>query len=253
MNFKMVKLSDMRCDMSYQRTPNDKWVRDIYEKWDDMKANIVDLSLRDDGKYYVINGNHTRLAAVKAGKTELPCRVYTNLNVEDEARLFTELNSEQKKPKYAEILRAKVAAGSQPETSYIKALDDLGIPYTYNQSSGRRVKCHSALLSIFKKTSIDLMRRALKVANDAADGRDVFYQNGYFPGICSLIVNHPEVDDVRLITLINKTTSSKVMEIADRYKRAVTTGSMSATLYFRKAYIDIYNKGLRSGSKRIEE
>ena len=252
MNTKMISLSDMKVDGSYQRIPDEKRIEKIARNWDDRKANLVHVSHRADG-YYVIDGNHTRLAYEKVGGKQLLCRVYDDLTVEEEAKLFYELNSSQKKPRYGELLRSKVAAGCELETTYIHALEEAGLSYSYNGFGAGKIRCHAALISIYKTTTYSLMLRSLKVAKQAADGRDVFFQIGYFPGICSLVVTHPELDDIRLINAIKRTTSSQIKEISDKYRRSAISGSSSTTRDFRNAYIDIYNKGLRQKSKKIKE
>lgn len=248
-----VPLKDMRIDLSYQRATNER-VKKIAKEWDDMKANLIHVSLRSDGLYYVMDGNHTRLAAEMVGKESLPCRVYVGLTREDEARIFSELNTASKKPSFAEILKSRAAAGYELEKSYLELLDECGIKYTFTSASyGGTVKCHSALLKVYRRADRLIMRRALTIAKSAADGRDDFYQIGFLPGLCDLIVRHPQVDDLRLIKSVRNTTASKIREIADKYKRGTSFGGDGATTYYRKAFIEIYNKGLRQGKITDEE
>ena len=100
-------------------------------------------------------------------------------------------------------------------------------------------------------TTYHLMARALRVAKKAADGRNDFYRIGFFPGLCSLVVMHPDVDDTRLIQMVRGVTASQVREKAEAHRHAMISCSQSATRDYRKAYIDIYNKGLRKN--KIEE
>ena len=97
MNFQMIPIAEMKVDSSYQRLADEKRAKKIADNWDDMKANLIHVSHRADG-YYVIDGNHTRLAYMKIGGKQLPCRVYEGLSVKEEARLFYELNNSQKSP-----------------------------------------------------------------------------------------------------------------------------------------------------------
>ena len=245
MKIEMIPVRDMRIDSSYQRAPDSKRVEKIAANWDDLKANLIHVSHREDGHYYVMDGNHTRLAYLKNGGDKLPCRVHEGLTVDDEARLFYELNLSQKKPSFGEILKAKAAAGCELEKTYLQALSDAGIDYTFTNSRGCKIKCHAALIHIYKTTTYETMLRALRVAKEAADERETFFQVGYFPGLCALVVSHPDIDDQRLIRVIQNTTSSRVKEIADSYRKSAVSGSTSTTRDFKKTYIHIYNKGLR--------
>lgn len=248
---KMIALKDMKIDTSYQRTPDEKRVRKIASGWDDMKANLIHVSHRPDG-FYVMDGNHTRLAYQSIGGKELLCRVYEGLTQEDEARIFSELNIAQKKPKFAELLKARASAGCELEKTYLELLDKANIRYVLTESAhGCSLKCHSAMLSVYKKTTYETMLKALTTAKQAADGREEFYQVGFFPGLCALIVKYPELNDGRLIERVKKTTSSQIREIADKHRRGMSDGSNGATINYRKAYTEIYNKGLRRGKLDI--
>ena len=251
MNLAQINVEDMKVDMSYQRTADVRRVTRIAKNWDDMKANIIHVSKRPDG-YYVMDGNHTRLACKEAGGKELLCRIYEGLSKEEEAEIFTELNLSQKKPNFSELLRAKAIASNGLERSYLNLLDVLEIPYTLNgggTSTGKKLRCHAALISVFRGTSFEMMQRALLTAKKATDDRETFYQSGYFPGLCLTVIKHPEISDSRLIERVKKHTSSQVAEIADKYKSLQTVhtgGGRSLTVSFMNAYVEIYNKGLRT-------
>ena len=246
MKEQMIPLNLMRVDSTYQRCVKPEKVKKIADEWDDMLANLVYVSHRSDGFYYVMDGNHTRIAYESIGGEELACRVFEDLTVEQEANLFDRLNTSQKKPTFNERLKAKARAGHPLEKSYFQLLDEANISYElYNGAHGCKIRCHNAIMNVYKKTTYTIMLRALIATRRAADGREEFYQTGLFPGLCSVIVMHPEIDDQRLITLVKKTSSSKLREIADRYRRGIVDGTNSATANYRKAYIDIYNKGLK--------
>lgn len=67
MKFEMIPVSAMVVDPSYQRQAEEKRINDIAKRWDDRKANPIHISHRSDGTYYVMDGNHTRLAYQKIG------------------------------------------------------------------------------------------------------------------------------------------------------------------------------------------
>lgn len=252
---KRIALKELKVDTTYQRAPEEKRVRKIAKAWDDMKANLVHVSHRPDG-FYVIDGNHTRLACERTGRTDILCRIHEGLSREEEARLFSELNTTSKKPSFTEILKARAAAGYELEKSYLDLLDKSEIEYTLSNvgSHGCVLKCHSSLLRVYKKTTYSEMLHALMVAKEAANGREEFYRNGFFPGLCLVVILHPEIDEKRLVSCVKKTTSSKVMEIADKYKRgAVSPGPSGRTSFYYKAYVDTYNKGLKKNKIVIKE
>lgn len=256
MNYELVPVGLMNVDLSYQRTPEEPRIRKISSGWDDNKANVIHLSQRKDGSKWVIDGNHTRLACERVyGKEhELLCNIHTGLSVKEEAELFVALNKAQKKPSFNETLKASLAAGDQIAVGYINALEEAGLKYSLSKSKNRQdeYRAHNSLISIYKLTPYDLFVRSVKVAISATDGREDFLKVGLFPGLCSVVVKHPEINDNRLINIIKKTPIGKIIDIANLYKDGSLSGGVSTTIYFRKAYIDLYNKGLRN-KKIVEE
>lgn len=241
-----INLKDLKIDPSYQRAPDERRIRKIASNWDDLKANLVHVSHRPDG-YYVIDGNHTRLACERAGHTDILCRVHEGLTINDEAQLFVELNMNNKKPTFAELLKARAEAGCELEKTYLDLLDDTNIKYSLKSAGthGCELKCHSNMLAVYKTTDFKTMKKALWTAKEAANGREEFYKTGYFPGMCMFVICHPEADTDRLITCIRKTPSSKIMEIADKYNRGTTNGGKGVTRHYYMAFVEIYNKGLK--------
>ena len=78
----------------YQRGVERKRVEMIAADFNEYIANEPKVSFRD-GKYYVVNGQHTIEGRIlRNGGEDLPilCKVYTGLTMEQEALLFAEQN-----------------------------------------------------------------------------------------------------------------------------------------------------------------
>lgn len=57
------------------------------------KLGIITLSLRNSGRYAILDGNHRTRIAVNHGFTEMLSRVFIDLSYEEEAELFEALNT----------------------------------------------------------------------------------------------------------------------------------------------------------------
>lgn len=77
----------------------------------DMAKTRVALSLRSDGRYARIDGNHTCERAIKEGFTHIKARVYINLTIADEAALFTAWDTQRRITKFQHFANA-IAAGN---------------------------------------------------------------------------------------------------------------------------------------------
>ena len=248
MEYEMIAVGIMNADYAaYQRKPDSNRVKRISREWDEILANPVLISKRKDGTDWAMDGNHTRLAAMdKFGPDhKLPCVIYEGLSIQEEADIFTKKNSLQKKPRYNEMLKAKLAAKDKIAVSYFEALDEAGLKYSLSKNDGS-YRAHASLMSVFRSSDKALFVRAVKAGVAAAADRDDFYQAGIFPGFCSLIIKHPEVDDVRLIYVAQHTPVGKVVDISNTFKRGnVSGGGQGNTNYFRRAFIELYNAKLR--------
>lgn len=91
---RMVPLSAMAVDNTYQRDRlSETNIMAMARHWDHAACGALVTSLRDDGLYYVVDGNHRRLAAERRGDIRaLPCRIVSGLTIADEAALFRKLN-----------------------------------------------------------------------------------------------------------------------------------------------------------------
>jgi hypothetical protein len=85
-----VPLSEMKIDLDYQRVATKK-VDKISNEWDVNKCDPISLSYRN-GKFYITDGQHRYLPAVRNGESHLPGIIRTGLTQKDEAKIFVSQN-----------------------------------------------------------------------------------------------------------------------------------------------------------------
>lgn len=93
----LVPVYLMRVDSRYQRPLKDKMVRSTVANYSPIFFGRPHVNLRDDGNYYIMDGQHRVAAATRLGIEEVPCIVYRGLPYEEEARIFVELNRNRNK------------------------------------------------------------------------------------------------------------------------------------------------------------
>jgi hypothetical protein len=77
-------------DTEYQRVEQSN-VNKIAKKWNDNKCAFLQVSYRPNiDKYAIIDGQNRWNAAKKVGVTHLPCQIYENLTIQEEAKFFNE-------------------------------------------------------------------------------------------------------------------------------------------------------------------
>lgn len=157
---------------TYQRPLDEALVRKIVAHWNSNLMNLPKVSRRD-GKYYVFDGQHT-IEALKLknnGKDlDIPCRIYSGMTYEDEARLFAAQNGISKNVTTMQKLRALYEA-KDPD---VVRVTDIVIEYGYadpikNNSSNcpNGFRTLPSALKIYEKCGEGRLRQVLSVITKA--------------------------------------------------------------------------------------
>lgn len=122
-----LPVSELFVDNSYQRHPQDK-INRIAAAWDDRKCGFLRVSYRQDvGKFAVIDGQNRMLAAKQLGKVSLPCQIYTDLTVAQEAELFATQSVNCTLVSSYDKFRAELVAGNPSAVALNQICDSFGI------------------------------------------------------------------------------------------------------------------------------
>lgn len=110
---KLLKLSDLIVDESYQRPPNLAFVRQLVLKFDERLVGAIDVSHRKDGTYAVLDGQQRMETMGQLGKTTCWCAIYENMSLEEEANFFVHKNKDRKNMPSWFGFRARVLSGDE--------------------------------------------------------------------------------------------------------------------------------------------
>lgn len=188
--YRMVKLSEILVDPLYQRELNQSKVEKILKHWNYDLVNAPKLSLRADGRFYVINGQHT-VAALKIHEgedTPILCKVYRGLTWEEEKDLFIQQNGITSDPTTFEKLRAEFNGGNVEIRDMVEAAAEAGVQVTFETKGEAfaRCKAHSALLSMYKTLPRADYVNALQLITAAWKGQMESYQAGFIKGMTNI-------------------------------------------------------------------
>jgi len=86
--FLMIPKSELEVDHAYQRDRiNQRRVEELARAWDWIACGCLVVALRDDNKWFVVDGQHRKLAAdQRSDIRELPCLVFETAGRREEAR-----------------------------------------------------------------------------------------------------------------------------------------------------------------------
>lgn len=152
--FAVVALDELHIDESYQRSLQNH-VKIIARDWNPTKCDPLKINFREDGNFYVWDGQHRLEAARLRGIKYLLCDITVGLTQEQEAELFGCQGIGIKKPDPYDIFKANVCAGEEIDTAIKKMCDDYDLLVNRNNKKAGNLSCLTLARDIFKRGEED--------------------------------------------------------------------------------------------------
>lgn len=152
--FAVVALDELHIDESYQRSLQNH-VKIIARDWNPTKCDPLKINFREDGFFYVWDGQHRLEAARLRGIKYLLCDITVGLTQEQEAALFGCQGVGIKKPDPYDIFKANVCAGEEIDTAIKEMCDEHGLLINRNNKKAGNLSCLTLAREIFRKGSDD--------------------------------------------------------------------------------------------------
>ena len=160
--FVSVPLVLFEIDYEYQRPIDNTHVEEL-RPFKRHYAGVLIASYRD-GRFFIIDGQNRYHAAVLDGKVKtLNCLVYTGLTAKEEAKIFKDLNTKQKKPNPYSIFKSNIFSEDMSDPDVVvdmKILEicskhDIEVKKFSRGSTGKVLRCLSRARTIIKARSYD--------------------------------------------------------------------------------------------------
>jgi len=124
-----LELTDLWVDDNYQRDLNRKsidLIKDIVGdfRWDWFTPPTV---CRSEGKYKVIDGQHSAVAAKTVGLKRIPCLLIAGSELEVQAAVFVAKNTNRRAMSQLDIYRANILAGNDIAATTDQLCRDIGV------------------------------------------------------------------------------------------------------------------------------
>src|SRR5574338_60997 len=192
-----VRLRQIAIDEQIQRRVRRDWIaRQMENGGFDESAQAVTLSLREDGTYHCVDGQHRVLLAELTYGLDYKIRadVWTGLSSTKEAELFAHYND-----KNTVALKDKVhvgaRAGEAEMVELVKALGEAGVHFDRYSKSTAHVSAVSAFLRLMRTTGgSEIVTVVAKLLNDAFDGNRAAFSGANVQAIGRLLLAFPEIN-----------------------------------------------------------
>ena len=147
-----IPVSKIRVDHIYQRDTTPRWVQELVANWDRNSIGMICVSIRKDGIYYVLDGQHRVEAARELDVDLLPAEIWHNLAVSDEARMFVQRNNTRGIRRIDKFLAA-VESGSPDQCNILKIAHAAGWEISDTQSQDGAIRAVVALERVYGASS----------------------------------------------------------------------------------------------------
>ncbi len=147
--FVMLDKAELEVDPAYQRTRiNQRRVDALTWAWDWVACGCLIVALRDDNKWFVVDGQHRKLAAdQRPDIRELPCLVFETTSRREEAVSFLAINQGRVGVGSLDRYRAQLLAGDKTAFAVEAMLKSTG-HRAGDKASARMVSCVQCLYNL---------------------------------------------------------------------------------------------------------
>ena len=150
--FLMIPKQELEVDHAYQRSQvNPRRVDALCRAWDWIACGCLVVALRDDNKWYVLDGQHRKLAAdQRSDINELPCLVFETTGRREEALGFLAINQGRMVVGCLDRYKAQLLAGDPTAFALEKLVRSTGHRFG-PKPSARTVSCVQCLYTLMQE------------------------------------------------------------------------------------------------------
>jgi hypothetical protein len=147
--FLMIPKQELELDHAYQRSQiNQRRVDELCRAWDWIACGCLVVALREDNKWFVMDGQHRKLAAdQRSDIRELPCLVFETTGRRDEALGFLAINSGRVAVGCLDRYKAQLLAGDKTAFALESIVRRTGHRFSKN-GGARTISCVQCLYNL---------------------------------------------------------------------------------------------------------
>lgn len=215
--------------------------RMVRSGFDPRKLGIITLSMRADGRFAILDGNHRKHLVQHSGYTVMLARVFIDLTYEEEADLFEALNT-VKPPAAIDRFRARLEYKEPRALGINHLLGRYGLKvstYTGRKAGSRTLTCVSVLDSVYDTRGPIEFDEIIGILYAAWQYDPMAYVGRMVDGLRHFWARYrDEVDRDRLVAQLQLTTPSRIQGKAGALASQLTE---TASTLIGKEVANLYN------------
>ena len=174
-------------DQRYQRDIRQSQLKKAIGEFNVNLVNFPKVSKRSDGKYYIMDGDHTvQLWRMKYGDKPIMCKVYMGLTWEEEAEIFLAQTGVSSKPSSAEKLNTRLNMKDEDVVDMINAANICGVSVSFRKNmSACRGRCNApdAMYKVYNAYGRETLMEVLNTIIQTWDGQKESLHSGFLQGL----------------------------------------------------------------------
>ena len=247
-----IPVDKLKVDIRVQRELQDTHVDKLQKKFDPAAFGRISVSPREDGYYYVQDGQH-RVALAKAiGLTEVPCIVHSLESLRDEGRAFIKINENSAKITGVDKYRIGVASEVVEYLRIKECVDYAGLRI------GTGINCINCVSAIYRSINSATLLSSIE-ANMRSMKKTLYILNKCYgvEGINHLTVQgmflfaktYLETGYTDVETCIGRFKNINIKELINRAYDMKENGRGKTISYVAYLFLVEYNKKLKPTNK----
>ena len=247
-----IPVDKLKVDIRVQRELQDTHVDKLQKKFDPAAFGRISVSPREDGYYYVQDGQHRVALAKAVGLTEVPCIVQSLESLRDEGRAFIKINENSAKITGVDKYRIGVASEVIEYMRIKECVDYAGLRIGTGVNAINCVSCiyraiNQATLLSSIEANMRSMKKTLYILNKCYGIEGI--NNLTVQGLFLFAKTYLETGYTDVETCINRFNNINIKDLIARAYDMKNNGKGRTISYVAYLFLVEYNKKLKPTNK----
>lgn len=247
-----IPVDKLKVDIRVQRELQDTHVDKLQKKFDPAAFGRISVSPREDGYYYVQDGQHRVALAKAVGLTEVPCIVQSLESLRDEGRAFIKINENSAKITGVDKYRIGVASEVVEYLRIKECVDYAGLRIGTGVNAINCVSCiyraiNQATLLSSIEANMRNMKKTLYILNKCYGVEGINHLT--VQGLFLFAKTYLETGYTDVETCINRFNNINIKDLIARAYDMKNNGKGRTISYVAYLFLVEYNKKLKPTNK----
>lgn len=235
----MIDVDKILIDRHYERPLHNARVEYIKNNWNGKIYQPISVSHSEEG-YFVVDGQHRHAAAKALGIKHLPCWVFMNLTLDQEAALFVEINKSQRPIKSSEEYEASLTGNVHTAKEIERILKKYGYAIS-SRTSPNRFNCYGAIKKlVVSQDGFELFEQCLMLLRECWSGLEKSTDSNLLIGLARFLATAKKVEHFNIHILEEQMKNCPPSQLLENNKLSKYAVKSFAA---KMGFFTIYNKG----------